>query len=130
MINGIIKVRNEFAVKDFSENKVLFRIGNPVFSSYENAVNDVCGKYCPASYHSYLSKVGELQALGELTKEPDADIWENLIYAEDYRGVWNGTEQEYQPVTSVDKGAATEDELDYVDALASTYESLKAMLTE
>lgn len=128
MINGIIKTNDGFAVKDFSANAVMFRLGKLHFSSYEEAVEKCRAKYYPISYYQYLKKVGELKESGELVKEPDADIWENLIYALDYRGVWDGTKEKYKPVTSVDKGAATDDEIDYVDALAATYESLVAMV--
>lgn len=132
MISGIIKTEDGtgFAVKDFSKGEILFRLGNLKCSSYKQAINRCRGKFYPDSYYPYLIKVGELKESGELTKEPDADIWENLIYAEDYRGIWNGTEQKYQPVTAMDKGAATEEEIDYVDALASTYESLIAMIVK
>lgn len=131
MTNGIIKTETGFAVKDFEKGKVIFNLGNYLqFSSYEQAVNECRGKFYPDSYYQYLTKISELKKSGELIKEPDADIWENLIYAKDYRGIWNGTEQRYQNVTSVDKGSATEEEIDYVDALASTYESLVAMIKE
>lgn len=130
MTNGIIKTDRGFAVKDFHKAEVIFNIGKLNFSSYEQAVEVCRGKFYPSSYYQYLVKVGELKESGELNGEPDADIWENLIYADDYRGIWDGTKEQYAPVTSVDKGAATEDEIDYVDALAATYESLTAMVVK
>ena len=130
MTNGIVKTNNGFAVKDFNECKILFHIGKQTAPSYEKAVEICQGKYYPMSFYKYLMKVSELKKSGKLTKEPDADIWENLIYADDYRGIWDGTNQQYRNVTEMDKGAATEEEIDYVDALASTYESLMAMVTE
>lgn len=128
MTNGIIKTDKGFAVKDFDKAEVVFNIGAISFPSYQKAVETCRGKFYPSSYYQYLVKVGELKECGELKSEPDADIWENLIYGDDYRGIWDGTKEEYVPVTAVDKGAATEEEIDYVDALAATYESLMAMV--
>lgn len=128
MINGIVQINKGFAVHDFTKGKIVFNIGTLGFSTYEEAAKVCRGKFYPASFYKYLIKVGQLKKSGELKRKPDADIWENLIYAEDYRGVWDGTKEKYVPVTSVDKGAATEEELDYVDALAATYESLTAMV--
>lgn len=127
-INGIIQTEKGFAVKDFGSETIVLSIGNISFPSYEKAVETCCGKFYPASYRSYLDKVGELMKTGELKKEPDADVWENLIYGEDYRGIWDGEREEYRNVTSMDRGAGTEDEIDYVDALAFTYKSLRAMV--
>ena len=51
-----------------------------------------------------------------------------LIYANDPRGVWDGERKEYRNVSSMDRGAATESEIAYVDALDATYKSLVAMV--
>ncbi len=127
MTNGIIPYEDGFAVKDFDSCKVLFEIGKISFPSYERAVEACSGKFYPPSYKPYLVTAGNLAASGKLKKEPDADVWENLVYADDYRGIFDGEKEEYHNVTSVDKGAATEREIAYIDALAATYESLRAM---
>ena len=132
MTNGIVQIEavfcNGFAVKDFDTEKIVYNIGYISFPSYEKAVESCCGRFYPPSYQPYLVKVNELITSGKLQTIPDADIWENLIYADDYRGVYDGERKEWRNVTSMDKGAATEDEIDYVDALASTYKSLLAMV--
>lgn len=127
MINGIVQIKNGFAVKDFDTDTIIQDIGKLSFPSYEKAVDACSEKFYPAAYHSYLTKIGELQATGELKKNPDADVWENLIYADDYRGIYDGEKKEWRNVTALDKGASTEEEIDYVDALAFTYASLMAM---
>lgn len=121
MTNGIIKTENGFSVKDFETEEVKFSIGNPKFKSYMDAVNECRGKFYPDSYHQYLEKAAELEEL-------NADVWENMIYAGDYRGVWDGERKEYRDISTMDRGAATEDEIAYVDALDATYNSLKAMV--
>ncbi len=128
MINGIIQSKDGFALKDFEGCKVISDIGDLHFVTYEEAVDKCCGVYYPVEYRPYLKEMGELRKTGRLEKEPDADVWENLIYADDYRGVWDGERKEYRDVTSMDKGAAADDEIAYVDALAITYDSLRAMV--
>lgn len=122
MTNGIIKTEKGFSVKDFESGKVKFNIGNLVFRSYMDAVDTCRGKFYPASYYPYLVKAAELE------KAPDADVWENMIYAEDPRGVWDGEKKVYRNVTELDRGAATDEEIAYVDALDATYNSLVAMV--
>lgn len=122
MTNGIVKTDNGFSVKDFESGKIKFNIGSPVFKSYEDAVGNFRGTFYPQSYYPYLMKAAELD------KAPDADVWENMVYAEDPRGVWDGEEQVYHNVTELDRGAATDDEIAYIDALDSTYRSLMAMV--
>ena len=128
MTNGIIQVENGFAVKDFETEKVIFNIGEISFPSYEDAVEGCFNKFYPASYWQYLTGVGKLLKSGDLKKEPDLDIWENLIFAEDYRGMYDGETNKYRNVTAMDRDAATEEEIDYIDALAFTYKSLRAMV--
>lgn len=128
MTYGIVKTDNGFAVKDFSTGRVLYTLVKLSFYTYRDAMENCRNKFYPSSYYQYLDEVIRLKELGVLTKEPDADIWENLIYGGDYRGIWDGTRQEYRNVTSMDKGAATDEEIAYVDALAATYESLMAMV--
>ncbi len=123
MTNGIIKTEDGFSVKDFETGKVSFSIGKRKYPSYMDAVNACYGKFYPKSYYPYLVKAADLD------KEPDADVWENMIYAEDPRGVWDGEQKEYRNVTSMDRGAATDDEIAYVDALDATYQSLRAMVS-
>lgn len=122
MTNGIIQNEDGFSVKDFETGHVLFHIGIIHESSYMRAVEKCYGKYYPVSYFPYLIKAATLD------KEPDADVWENMIYAEDPRGVWDGEKEEYRDVSSMDRGAATEEEIAYVDALDATYKSLMAMV--
>jgi hypothetical protein len=85
------------------------------------AVNECRGKFYPKSYYQYLEKADGLEEL-------NADVWENMIYAEDYRGVWDGERKEYRDVSTMNRGAATDEELAYVDALDATYNSLKGMV--
>lgn len=127
---GIIKMGDgSFALKDFESGSVISVFGHLTFSSYGQAVERCYAKY-PSCQYGHLKKINKLKASGELVKEPDADIWENLVYAGDYRGLWDGTRQEYRNVTSMDKGAATEVEIAQIDALASTYESLMSMVVK
>lgn len=125
MTNGIVQIKDGFAVQDFETGHItqtLFNIGNIKFESYEEAIKECCGKFYPASFEPYLLKAAELD------KAPDADTWENMIYAEDPRGVWDGEQLEYRNVTSMDRGAATVKEIAYIDALDATYRSLMAMI--
>lgn len=124
MTNGIVKTENGFSVKDFESGEIKFNIGNPSFSSYVDAVESCKGKFYPISFYLYLLKAAELD------KAPDADVWENMVYAEDPRGVWDNEEKVYRNVTEMDRGAATEDEIAYIDALDATYHSLMAMVAE
>lgn len=121
MANGIIKTEYGYFVKDFDTNEVKYNIGNPKFNSYMEAVNECRGKFYPESYYQYLEKAARLEEL-------NADVWENMIYAEDYRGVWDGERKEYRDVSTMNRGAATDEELAYVDALDATYNSLKGMV--
>lgn len=122
MTNGIIQTDKGFAVKEFEADRQLFVIGNLKFRTYMDAVNTCNGMFYPKSYFPYLVKADELE------KEPDADTWENMIYAQDPRGVWDGEKKEYRNVSSMNRGAATKEEIAYVDALDSTYKSLMAMV--
>lgn len=122
MTNGIIQTENGFAVKDFDMERISFNIGRISFPSYTSAVDQCRGKFYPQSYYPYLKQAENFD------KAPDADVWENMIYAEDPRGVWDGEREEYRNVSSMDRGAATEEEIAYVDALAATYKSLMAMV--
>lgn len=122
MTNGIIQTENGFSVKDFETGELKFGIGNIQFSSYMDAVEACRGKFYPLSYYPYLLKAAELE------NAPDADVWENMIYAEDPRGVWDGERKTYRNVSAMDRGAATEEEIAYVDALDATYTSLLAMI--
>lgn len=121
MTNGIIQNEKGFSVKDFETGHILFHIGQLHCGSYKEAVDTCRGKFYPQSCFPYLMKAAELE------KEPDADTWENMIYAQDPQGVWDGEKQSYRNVTSMDRGAATDEEIAYVDALDATYHSLKAM---
>lgn len=122
MIKGIIKTPEGFSVKNFQTGELLDSVGSPSYESYMDAVNGCRGYYAPDSCYDYLASVCDM----DIT--PDADIWENLIYASDPRGVWDGERQIYRNVTSMDRGAATEDEIAFVDALDATYHSLMAMV--
>lgn len=124
MTNGIIKTENGFSVKDFESCEVKFNIGSPSYSTYIDAVEGCKGRFYPLSLYPYLLKAAELD------KAPDADVWENMVYAEDPRGVWDGEEQVYHNVTELDRGAATDDEIAYIDALDATYRSLVMMAAE
>ena len=121
MTNGIVQTENGFAVKDFDSCEIKFNLGRLSFPSYLDAVENCKGKFYPLSYYLYLLKAAELESA------PDADVWENMIYAEDPRGVWDGEAKIFRNVTEMDRGAATDDEIAYVDALAFTYKSLMAM---
>lgn len=121
MTNGIIQTEAGFSVKDFENRKILFSIGQITFPTYEAAVKACRGKFYPQSYHQYLLRAAKLD------KDPDADVWENMIYAEDPRGVYDGETKKYKNISSMDRGAATEEEVAYIDALDATYRSLKAM---
>lgn len=124
MTNGIIETEKGFSVKDFDENRIVFNIGNPKFASYMDAVEACRGKFYPASYYPYLVKAGEFDNIS------DANVWENMIYAEDPRGIWDGESEEWRDVSAMNRGAATDEEIAYVDALDATYKSLMAMTTK
>lgn len=122
MTNGMIQTKKGFAIKDFESGEITFTTGPLRFSSYQKALDACRGKFFPTSYSSYLSEAAGLDRI------PDADTWENMIYANDPRGVWDGERKEYRNVSSMDRGAATESEIAYVDALDATYKSLVAMV--
>lgn len=121
MTNGIIEIENGFAVKDFETGRISFELGNLSFPSYDDAVESCFGRYYPRSYRRYLRQAGTLDTT------PDADTWENMIYANDPNGIWDGEQKKYRNVTSMDRGAATAKEIAYVDALDATYTSLVKM---
>lgn len=120
MTQGIIKTENGFTVYDFDASKAVFDIGECKSASYKDAVDACCGKFFPESFRPYLTKAENID-------KPDADTWENMIYADDHRGVWDNERKTWRNVTSMDRGAATEEEIAYVDALDATYKSLMAM---
>lgn len=122
MINGIIKNGNGFSVKDFQNCKILFDIDDLNFDSYEDAVKECRGKYYPDSFYPYLMQAAEFDF------EPTDYTWENMIHDGDPRGVWDGRMKEWRSSRSMMHGAATEDEVAYLDALCFTYESLMAMV--
>lgn len=122
MTNGIVKTEKGFGVKDFESGRLLFDIGARQYPSYMDAVEACRGRFYPLSYYPYLVKADELDT------PIDADIWENMIYAEDPNGVWDGEREEYRNVSSMDRGAGTEEEIAYVDAIDATYQSLMAMI--
>lgn len=121
MINGIIQTENGFSVKDFDAEEVMFSIGCIRFRSYMDAVKTCKGIFYPLSYYHYLKMAAGLEGV------PDADVWENMVYAGDSRGIYDGETDTWRNVTSIDRGAATEEEIAYIDALDSTYKSLVAM---
>lgn len=121
MTNGIIEIENGFAVKDFETGRISFELGTLSFPSYDDAVESCFGRYYPRSYRRYLRQAGTLDTT------PDADTWENMIYANDPNGIWDGEQKKYRNVTSMDRGAATAKEIAYVDALDATYTSLVKM---
>lgn len=121
MTNGIIEIENGFAVKDFETGRISFELGNLSFPSYDDAVESCFGRYYPRSYRRYLRQAGTLDTT------PDADTWENMIYANDPNGIWDGEQKKYRNVTSMNRGAATAKEIAYVDALDATYTSLVKM---
>lgn len=126
MTNGIIRTKKgNFAVKDFETNHFVFGLGQMNFSSYMDAVEGCRGKFYPESYYPYLT-----QAFG-IEDRPGIATWEvfnNMIYANDPRGVWDGEREEWRDVSTMDRGAGTEEEITYIDALDSTYKSLMAMV--
>lgn len=122
MTNGIVKTEKGFGVKDFENGQLLFDIGARQYPSYMDAVEACRGRFYPLSYYPYLVKADELDT------PIDADVWENMIYAEDPNGVWDGEREEYRNVSSMDRGAGTDEEIAYVDALDATYQSLRAMI--
>ena len=121
MTNGTIEIENGFAVKDFETGRISFELGTLSFPSYDDAVESCFGRYYPRSYRRYLRQAGTLDTT------PDADTWENMIYANDPNGIWDGEQKKYRNVTSMDRGAATAKEIAYVDALDATYTSLVKM---
>ena len=121
MTNGIIEIENGFAVKDFETGRISFELGTLSFPSYDDAVESCFGRYYPRSYRRYLRQAGTLDTT------PDADTWENMIYANDPNGIWDGEQKKYRNVTSMNRGAATAKEIAYVDALDATYTSLVKM---
>lgn len=121
MINGIIKEKNGFAVKDFENGKILFRLGNPEYATYNDALESCKGKCYPESFHQYLRQAPDLGFA------PTDCTWENLIYEGNPLGVWDPRTKEWRSSRSMMHGAATDEEIAYLDALCFTYESLMAM---
>ena len=66
----------------------------------------------------------------ERGKTPNPDECETMFSAEDPRGVWDCEPEVWRHVSSMDRGAATDEEIAYVDALDATYTSLMAMVTK
>lgn len=87
MTNGIIEIENGFAVKDFETGRISFELGTLSFPSYDDAVESCFGRYYPRSYRRYLRQAGTLDTT------PDADTWENMIYANDPNGIWDGEQK-------------------------------------
>lgn len=123
MTKGIVQTQDGFAVKDFETGNTT-AIGQLSFSSYMEALGACYERYFPGEYFHYLYQAEYFD------KEPDADTWENMIYADDPRGIYDGETKEYRNVTSMDRGAATDEEIAFVDALDATYKSLMAMVRE
>lgn len=121
MTNGIVSQKEGFAVKNFETGEIAFEIGNQKYASYEEACKKCVGKFYPQSYFPYLMGAGNLKI------SLDTDTWENMVYAGDPRGVWDNEKKEYRNVSAMDRGAATEDEIAYIDALDATHKSLMAM---
>lgn len=122
MTNGIVQTKKGFAVNDFETGNIVFTIGQLKYGSYLDAVEGCRGRFYPLSYYPYLLCAEHFDTV------PDADTWENMVYEGDPRGVWDGERKEYRNVSSMDRGAATEDEIAYIDALDSTFKSLTAMV--
>lgn len=123
MINGIIQTENGFSVKDFETGEVTKELGALSYKSFDSAMF-FCGAYFPKSFVDYLQEATALKSA------PDADVWENMIYADDPDGIYDYDKEEYRNVTEMDRGAATEEEIAYVDALDATYKSLMAMVED
>lgn len=120
MIKAIVMNEKGFSVEDFEACEVVKELEAKKFASYMEAVNEMKTEY-EESLYEYLVKAEGLES-------PDADTWENMIYAGDPKGVYDGERNIYRNVTSMDRGAATEEEIDFVDALDATYKSLMAMV--
>lgn len=123
MTIGIIKEGKGFSLMEFESGNIMDITVNGNPGTYLEAV-EACNGVYEESFYPYLVQAATLE------KVPDADVWENMIYAKDPRGIWDGEKEEYRNVTSMDRGAATDEEIDYVDALDATYHSLMAMVGE
>jgi hypothetical protein len=120
MIYGIKKTEEGFSVYDFESGRALSDMGHPQYPGYAAALDACRHNAFHPSFYPYLVKAGQID-------DPDADTWENMVYAEDPRGIWDNERGQWRNVTSMDRGAATDEEIAYVDALDATYQSLMAM---
>lgn len=122
MINGIVKSENGFSVKDFENGKILFGLGNLKYSTYTDALEACRGRCYPDSFYQYLVQAPDLGF------EPTDYTWENMIYDGNPLGIWDNRIKEWRTSRSMMHGAATDEEIAYLDALCFTYESLVAMV--
>lgn len=121
IINGIIKTKDGYAIKDFmSPDKPSIDIGTLNFETYDSAVHYLANILFPESYRPYLLAVKEMS--------PDEDTWNNLIFIGNASGLYDNETQKYKSARSLDMAAANDMEQAYVEALDSTYQSIRNML--
>lgn len=122
-VNGIIQTETGYAVKNFMpEGKQVPVSENISFSDYETAVHCLSGRLYPDSYRQYLLAVKD--------REPDNDMWNNLIFIGHTDGFYDHENQRFKTARQMDMGAATETEIAYIEALQNTYKSIQSMVRE
>lgn len=120
-VNGIIQTENGYAVKDFMAlEKQPIEIGRLSFADYDTAVSLLANKAYPESYRPYLLAVKGIQ--------PDNDTWNNLMFIGQAAGYYDHEQKIFKNARQMDMAAATDTEIAYVEALASTYKSIMSMV--
>ena len=120
-MNGMVQTEKGYAVKNFNEpDKAPIEVGKLQFSDYETAVNHLAGTLYPESYKPYLMAVKDM--------EPTNDTWNNLIFIGHACGYYDNEQKRFRNAREMNMNAASEEEIAYVDALSSTYESIKSMI--
>ncbi len=120
LVNGIIKTKDGFAVKNFTDPDTVIEIGTLSFDNYPQAVHYLANLLYPESYRSYLLAVEKIT--------PNRDTWNNLIFLGTSKGLYDYEQKCYKSARQLDMSAASEVEVAYVEALHSTYESIQAMI--
>lgn len=121
LINGIITTKDGYAVKNFmSPNKPPISIGKLSFRSYESAVHYLSNLLYPESYRPYLLAVKDMK--------PNGDTWDNLMFIGHAQGYYDHETKTFKSARQMDMNAANGIETAYIEALSSTYDSIRSMI--
>lgn len=125
VISGLLSNQNDtYMVCDFMENKrVISKLQVPEKETFERLVHNFSGKVFPKSYTPYLLAARNIE---QETGEPITDeMWDNMIFIGDYRGVYDHKEDTFYDAWESDMDAGSPVEAAYRDAVASTYHALR-----